>query len=260
MTIARRHFLQGGALLALSTLMPKTLYAATAGGFEAAYDRIQSGVLGYFGSQGYRQVAAAPIATGDAGFNEGRRYDETGVLKATAEMVVQPCERVADRAEQDRTDVLKTFNIFGASSLPGANAGDRFVQMMGTLTGPVGLDPARLAFVSVPAFGELRPAVQKVGLDWDRQVILRDAEEARTAGDGSGHFRHPDPKVAFEAPSAGIHYWVGAGPVPDAETSYPLSKGWTEIGEFVLDPEPSATSFGLGMERLVLASTGQWPG
>ncbi len=260
MTITRRRILQGGALIGLSAVLPQPLRAAglaDGDGFPKAFERIRSALLGYFGAEGYRQIAAAPLATGDPSFNDGLRYDETGVLTAADEMVVQPCSRVADRAEAGRRDLLETFHIFAAVGLPGVGTEAAFAQLMGCLTGPLGLDPARLSAVSVPAFDRLRPAVENAGLDWRRQVLIRAGEEARGAGDGSGHFRHPDPRRSVELPTAGLYYRLADSAA--APTRHPLPAGWTEIGEFVLTGDPSTTSFGLGVERLALASTGRWP-
>ena len=103
--------------------------------------------------------------------------------------------------------------------------------------------------------GGLRPHAEKAGVDWGRQVVLRDPDTALKAGDGSGIFRHPGKPELPAIPTAGIYYWVGDGTAAPAET-HPLPGGWTEIGELFI-AEKGGASFGFGLERLAFAATGK---
>ncbi len=60
-----------------------------------------------------------------------------------------------------------------------------------------------------------------------------------------------------EAATVGFHYWLGDSPAPRVVDN-PPGKGWTEVGEAVLD-ESFDVAFVIGVERLILALTGAYP-
>ena len=138
---------------------------------------------------------------------------------------------------------------------PGEDRADAFAHVFGYLLGPLSLDPARIAFVSIPSFEGLRPHATRAGVDWERHVVLRDPDAALKAGDGSGIFRHPGKPALPAIPTAGIYYWIGEGAAGPAET-HPLPGTWTEIGELFI-AENGGADFGLGLERLAFAATGK---
>jgi hypothetical protein len=260
MKIPRRGLLKQGALLATALLLPKTgasHAAAATMPSNAEADRVEALIVSHFTKKGYRQAKAAPLVTDDAAFNGGLRYDDTGVLKAAGAFVIQPCARTADIAEKDRVDVLPFFHIVRFDGKPGEDRADAFAHVVGYLFGALGLDPARLAFVSIPSFEGLRPHASKAGVDWERQVVLRDPDAALAAGDGSGIFRHPGDHMLPAIPTAGIYHWVGDGAAARAET-HPLPGAWTEIGELII-AENGGAAFGFGLERLLFAATGKMP-
>jgi len=258
MNIPRRGLLKQGVLFATAMLLPQVPKRAAAQSAPAAgADRVAASIVSHLSKKGYRQVKAAPLVNGDGAFNGGLRYDETGVLDTPATFVVQPCARTADIAEKDRVDILPFFHIIRFDGNPGESRADAFAHAVGVLTGPLGLDPARLAFVSIPSFEGLKPHAGKAGVDWERRVVLRDPDAAFAAGDGSGIFRHPGDRTFPAIPTAGIYYWIGQG-APAPVATHPLPAAWTEIGELVIAENGSA-SFALGLERLAFAVTGRIP-
>ncbi len=134
---------------------------------------------------------------------------------------------------------------------------DMFAEMLRCLTTTIGLDPNRLVFVSVPDFEELRPAVDAAGMNWENQVVIRDPDSARAAGDGSGIWQRAGGGVSLVVPTVGIHYRIGEL-AADTPITYPLPSEWTELGEFSLDKRFLPT-FVLGAERLVLTNGGGYP-
>lgn len=267
MRAARRRLLEVAGLSALTAAFGTGANADTrsaappsyAGAFAADFDSVVQAMSSFYRQHGYNEIEPLPLQTGTAEFNGGLRYDETGVCGGPNEMVVQPVARTEDADRVDRRDVFFSFNIFGTSWHSDDRVSDSLERAFAVLFGPLGLDPGHLLLVSVPQLDILRPTVERVGIDWDRQVIIRDSDEARLAGDGSGHFRHPYPSVGVEMPTVGLHYWIGAAD-PVFERAYPLSTDWTEVGEICLDPQIATLAVSLGVERLVLARTGLLPG
>jgi len=260
MKAPRRNVLKSGALIAASLLLPRTVSAGPDSRVSVCGDgftQVNGALLAYFAALGLKEIPPSPIVTGDQGFNGGLRHDDTGVLDPPGHMVVQPCARISDISEKHRQDILPLFHIFRGNGLPGQNREDAFSHVMGYLTGPLQLDPTRLAIVSIPPFEDLRPLAEKSGIDWAHQVVLRDADMALNAGDGSGIFRHPGDARVPAIPTAGLYYWVGDGPAHPAR-KHPLPAMWTEIGELFI-AEKSGAAFAFGAERLVLASSGAVP-
>lgn len=256
----RRKFLRGSAYLAASFALPQsipaTTMAAEASKAAGAMD-VETSLLAYFSAKGYRKIAPKPLVTDNHDFNGGLRYDDTGTVELPGQMIVQPSARLSDISEKSRADVLPLFHIFRCNVHTGQNQDALFSRAIAYLTGPLRLDIARLAIVSIPPFTQSKAAFQRSGVDWERQVHLRDPDAAFKAGDGSGIFRHPGPDYVPAMPTAGIYYRVddGAG---DPPKMHPLPAAWTEIGEFMIAGD-GAAFVGFGVERLQLASTGAIP-
>ena len=260
MQTPRRNVMKGAAALGLSAVLPRSAHsqgAAPAGDFGTVFDEVRTSLLANFAGTGHREIAPAPMVTGTQDFNGGLRYDESDLTVAAGQMVIQPCARTSDIAERYRPDVLSYFHIFASSRLPGTTVTEVFQQALRYLTGTLNLDPARMAFVSIPRFEELRPVLQRDGFDWPRQTFLRDPVLAHAAGDGSGYFRVPRDRAMTTLATVGLYYWIG-GAGMDETISYPASPNWTEIGEVGLDDEADF-AIGMGVERLVLAANGAFP-
>jgi len=256
----RRKFLRGSAYLAASFALPQSMPATTlaaeaskpAGGTD-----VETSLLAFFSAKGYRKIAPKPLVADNHDFNGGLRYDDTGTVELPGQMIVQPAARLSDIAEKGRPDVLPLFHIFRCDAQAGQNRDDLFALAIAYLTGPLRLDAARLAIVSIPPFTQLKTTVQLSGVDWERQVHLRDPDAAFKAGDGSGIFRHPGPDYVPAMPTAGIYYRLDGG-AGDPPKVHPLPAAWTEIGEFMIADNGEAF-FVFGVERLQLAATGSIP-
>lgn len=256
----RRQFLRGSAYLAASFALPQSMpvpamaaEALKSGGATT----VEKSLPAFFSAKGYRTIAAKSLVTNRPEFNGGLRYDETGTVDMPGRMIVQPCARLSDISEKIRPDILPLFHIFRCNAHPGQNKADLFASSLAYLTGPLQLDPTRLAIVSIPPFAQIRATLPEAGVDWDRQIHLRDPDAALKAGDGSGIFRHPGPDYVPAMPTAGLYYRLddGAGDPPKV---HPLPAAWTEIGEFMM--ADNGTAFiAFGVERLHLASAGTIP-
>ena len=265
----RRNFLIRGLLLGLAP--PLKLLAGQSEengemprssahpGFAEAFASVRQKTLDYHRDLGYQLVEPKSLLTGDS-FNGGLRYDESGTLDDAPDraMIVQDCARIADIGERERHDILPYFHIFGCQCRNHHDRARIMAETLEFLLGPVGLDPKRLALVSVDGLSNYRDLLAGFGIDWQHQVVIRDAEAARAAGDGSGHFRPKGHPHQPDVVTAGVHTWMGEGPAPSV-TSYPLPDRWTEIAEMGLAADSGIVN-GIGLERLVYATTGLWPG
>jgi hypothetical protein len=129
--------------------------------------------------------------------------------------------------------------------------------MVRTLTDTLGLDPARIAFVSVPQSTNMRPVLDELGLSFPEKVLLRDEVEALAARDASGYF-FPDPFGEDYLVTMGVYYRVGDTDEA-APAAYPPTSSWTEIGEIVIAGDAAPLGISLGAERLTFALTGLYP-
>ena len=198
------------------------------------------------------------LITGHA-FNEGLRYDDSGTLAnmLNGEMIVQDCARIEDITLRGHHDVLPYFHIFSCNRRADTERRQTIGEIVDFLITAAGLAPEQIGLVSISALQDYRDLLTKRGIDWERQVFIRDTEEAKAAGDGSGYFRPKNHPEQPEEITAGLYVWLGEGQAP-ALDSYPLPAQWTEIAEVALDPD-SALAYGLGLERLVYAKTGLKP-
>ncbi len=260
MTIERRSILKRGAAAAAASVLPGTAFgefADNSGNFDTEYGKLESFLLDYFAGRGYSEVEQAALVTDDHGFNGGLRYDALGVPDDPGQMVVQGCARIDDIGEKHRPEVLPLFNIFHWAPPSSATADDNFRLLHQALTESIGLDTSRMGFVSIPEFEVLRPSIERMGLSWSQQVVVRDPDEALAAGDGSGYWRRPYPLAELTIPSAGVYYWIGDGR-PDHPLTYPTSANWTEIADVGFDGDVDLAA-SCGLERLVLAATSTYP-
>ncbi len=260
MKTQRRQILKGAAALtAASAITPAgTAFAAVTGSdFDEHVARIRNTLVQHLSAGGYTQIDAAPLVTENHDFNGGLRYDADAVPAADGQFLIQPSARVADISEKNRHDVLPMFHIVRFDRQANHSIADSLKEGLNTLTGPLELDAERLAFVSVPAFEEYRSVLEENGIDWAKQVYIRDDQEARSAKDGSGYFQNPGDKNAPVLLTAGTHYCLD-DTRPDGKFSHPVPSSMTEIGELVLEPETSEAA-GFGLERLAYAQTGSIP-
>lgn len=248
--VTRRHCLAGSASLALVAARPVWAASSRADQTVAA---LRDKLTRYHLDQQFTAVDAGRLVTDDPGINGGLRYDDTGVLDGYGLFVSQPAARVDDADQKDRPGVLPLFEIFAArgSQSDGAEkTADRYGEI---LLQVLELDPARLAFVSVPDFAQVSPALDRHGLLHGENVLFRDPDAARAAANGSGYFRAPGPSDGFW--TAGVYYALNDDPGAVRDGA---SDGWIEIGEFSIDGRPEPT-YGFGLERLAMALTGEMP-
>jgi hypothetical protein len=260
MTLERRSLLKRAAIAAAASALPGRAFGEFADGsgdFETDYRDLETSLLQDFDSFGYAQAAPAPLVTDDFAFNGGLRYDALGVPTGAGQVVVQSCARVDDIVEKVRPDVLSVFNIFHWAPPAGTTGDDIIVLLHQAMSGSVGLDPARMGYVSIPAFETRRATLEDLGLNWSQQVVLRDPIEARAARDGSGYWQRPYPRNEPVIPSAGLYYWIGDG-MPDLPLTYPTSQHWIEIADVGIDDAVDLAA-SCGLDRLVLAATGRYP-
>jgi hypothetical protein len=259
MPINRRDFVLGTSATALGALLPGAAIAVTPEGveaFEADFQATLAKVRAVFAEQGLTEISALPLVTDEPEFNAGLRHDADVTTLAPGQFVVQPSARVSDIAERTRGDLLPLFHVFACQLPPGTSRDAQVRLMMQTLSDSFGLDPARLAFASVPEAESLRPVLQHLGFDFDEKVKIRDRDEALATRDTSGYFfpvRDSDQYIV----SAGIYYRLSDEGAPGFSV-YPPPPGWTEVGEItVAGAEPPAMA--IGIERITLAATGRYP-
>lgn len=258
-SIDRRAVLKHGSVIAAASVLPQRVMADDANQqrFEDRFDEITQALVSHFAGQGYTEFEAAPLVTGEHEVNGGLRGDVVATTQAPGRYMIQHCTRIDDIDVKDRADILPYFHIFACQGHDGTASADMFAEMLRCLTTTIGLDPNRMVFVSVPDFEELRPAVEAAGLSWENQVVIRDPDSARAAGDGSGIWQRAGGGISLVVPTVGIHYRIGEL-AAETPVTYPLPSEWTELGEFSLDNRFLPT-FVLGAERLVLANGGGYP-
>lgn len=246
--------------MAASVVLPPAMTAAAMAADARKSDEAASvakSLSTFFSAKGYRGIGSKPLVTDNPGFNGGLRYDETGTVDMPGRMILQPCARLSDIPEKNRSDILPMFHIFRCNAHAGQKRDELFALCLAFLTGPLGLDPARFAFVSIPPFERLKAMVLEADIEWERQIHLRDHDAAWNAGDGSGIFRYPGPDYVPALPTAGLYYRLDDSG-GDPPKIHPLPAEWTEVGEFMIAENGNAF-FGLGVERLQLASSGSIP-
>lgn len=259
MSINRRNAVKLGTAATLGAFLPRYGISATDGNpaFEAEFDNTLTHLRQVFSDLGYSESRPLPIATGDNTFNGGLRHDFDQSALPTRAFVIQPLARVADIDEKARMDILPLFHEVGCHPEKGADGEDTTRLMLRVILEDFGLDPERIALVSVPQSIAVKPALAKFGLPFSKKVLLRDAAEALAARDASGFF-FPNPNGEDFFVTMGVYYRIGdqneASP-----TAYPPSNGWTEIGEIVIEGDTAPLGISLGAERLTLARTGLYP-
>ncbi|WP_170430986.1 hypothetical protein [Ruegeria arenilitoris] len=258
MGLNRRRVVQLGTAATVGTLLPRVSLAAADQNeaFEQGFGDTLMRLRTVFAELGFTESEPLSIVSGVADYNGGLRHDfDQSALPSNA-FVIQPLARVADVDEQHRPDVLPLFHEVGCHPTD-ADGQATTRLMMRLLTEGFGLDPARIAFVSVPQSEDMRPVLDDMGLPFAEKVLLRDEAKALAARDASGFF-FPDPFGEDYIVTMGVYYRVGDTdePAPDA---YPPSANWTEIGEIVIGGEAAPLGISIGAERLTYAVTGQFP-
>lgn len=252
----RRDFVLASASLATTLMLPQRASAATETAFDRGYDDILAKLQATFFANGYNQLSADPFVTENADHNAGLRSMIDYRSFAPGTHIVQTCARIDDISETHRSDILPVFTQFGGL-LPNNHAEDAHLALaMDVLSNSIGLDPSRLAIVSVPEVEALRPHIEAQGLDFESQVWIRDPSEAKSARDSSGYI-FPIVGSDMFVVSAGLYYRLDDA-TDDSLSAYPPSAKWTEIGELIIaGNDPLGLVF--GVERLVLAATGEYP-
>lgn len=256
----RRSVLKRGVLLASAAILSRTFgdgRAQAGSDFVQAHDENSVAMQNFFEKLGYHNSDRSPIVTNDHDFNGGLRFDETGLLSEPGQMVTQRCARLEDIEKKGRPDTLPIFNIFACNRSEGTGVTQSTAQLLSFLVDVGGIDPRRLAIVSTPRISEFLSVFKAGGIDISKQIHLREELEAMEAMDGSGYFRFPGQSQAPVLATAGIYCWIGKG-TPQNLVSYPPPADWTELGEICLD-ENEPLAFGVGTERLTLASSGLTP-
>lgn len=249
MAVDRRSFVSGVAALASLSALPAR---AQAEAFEPALTRAQALLEGFHGDLGQTRSEPAPLRTGRPDVNEGLRFDETGVFEAQDAFVFQTCARADDAAEKARPGVLPIFELFATRYDPSVSLAGKFARMADVL-GHLGLDPARLGFVSIPEFSDVAPHLADLGLVRADNVALRDRAAAVQSGAGSGYFRAPGETDGFA--TVGLYYALSDNPGALRDGT---AAGWIEIGEAAI-AEHDELSYAFGVERLAMAMSGDVP-
>ncbi len=259
MALNRRTLVQLGTAATASAVLPRLALGATGQNeaFEAQFADTLDRLKAAFAALGFLQAQPLPIATGDPGYNGGLRHDfDQNALPANA-FVIQPLARVGDADEKTRPDVLPLFHEVGCHPDGAITGRDTTQLMLSLLTDTLGLDPSRIAFVSVPQADDMRPVLDAMDLPFAEKVLLRNEAEALAARDASGYF-FPDPFGEDYLVTMGVYYRVGDQDEP-APAAYPPSANWTEIGEIIIGGEAAPLGISIGAERLTYALTGQFP-
>ncbi|MBO9445767.1 hypothetical protein [Ruegeria sp. R14_0] len=258
MGLNRRRVVQLGTAATVGTLLPRVGAAAADQNdtFEQEFANTINQLRTAFSELGFIEAEPLSLASGVDDYNGGLRHDFDQSALPSGEYVIQPLARVADVDEKSRADVLPLFHEVGCH--PADADGEATTRlMMQVLTQSFGLDPSRIAFVTVPQADDMRPVLDALGLPFTEKVLLRDKAEALAARDASGFF-FPDPFGDEYLVTMGVYYRLG-GTDEAAPTAYPPSDNWTEIGEVVIGGQAAPLGISIGAERLTYARTGQYP-
>lgn len=247
MTLNRRQVIISGLVAGASSTLPRSAMArqTSIADLKKQFEK-------------FDLVESEPVSIVVAGsdFNGGLLYDESHSNMPKGSYLLQPCARTDDIEEKDRIGVLPLFHIARIDWPEGTTVEQGLSNSLSLIADRIGMDAARIAIVGTPLLDKYEKILDTAGIH-DQQVFKRSFEEAQTAGDGSGVFRHPeDDQIEFA--TAAIYYWLPESS-PDKLTTYPLSQDWLEIGEISLETSfPLGAAFGL--ERLIFATGGKLPG
>ncbi|MCP4308797.1 MAG: hypothetical protein GY788_28760 [bacterium] len=258
-TIDRRELMMAGSALTIGALLPGAAIAQTpsaAREFETDFETTMKELRSFFGNLAFEEVPARPIVTDDHSHNGGLRFDADVSSLSPGHFVIQPSARVSDIKERARGDLLPMFHVFAGQLPEGETRESQARMLLGLLTGPFGLDPAKLAFASVAEVEVLRPLLEELGYDFGEKVLIRDRQEALRMRDTSGYF-FPDPLAPHFITSMGIYYRMTEEGLAGF-SSYPPPLEWTEVAELTVDGI-SPPAIAIGLERLTLATTGRYP-
>ncbi|WP_420585849.1 hypothetical protein [Ruegeria sp.] len=258
MSVNRRRVVQLGTAATVGTLLPRMAFAAADQNeaFERAFADTLAQLRTSFAGLGFTEAQPLSVVSGRDDYNGGLRHDFDQSVLPSGAFVIQPLARVADVDEKSRADVLPLFHEVGCHPKD-ADGQTTTRLMMQLLTDGFGLDPARIAFVSVPQADGMRPVLDELGLPFKEKVLLRDEAEALAARDASGFF-FPDPFGDQYIVTMGVYYRLTDTNDP-APSAYPPSANWTEIGEIVIAGDAAPLGISIGAERLTYAVSGQYP-
>lgn len=193
--------------------------------------------LRWFSAKGYAPIAASPLIT-EIPFNDGLAFDEHFDSSRDALYVVQPCSRVEDVHKKDSPGTLPRFTIFGVVPAPNTPVADPVADIVGFLTGPAGIDPARLRVTTTDLSRAVFPLLAELGIASDR-IRLQPVEKAMREGAGSGFF----------APAGHPHHPA----IPTFSVEFVMADG-SEIEIAEIATEPGDDSGGaIGLERVTMA-------
>ncbi len=259
MEVNRRKVVQMGTAAAIGTAMPRIAFGATDrnDAFETRFSETLTGLKAAFAARGFAEAEPLSIVTGTDDYNGGLRHDFDQNALPTGAFIIQPLARVADVGEKARPDVLPLFHEVGCHPGESVSGRETTELMVRILTQDFGLDPSRIAFVSVPQANNMQPVLDGLNLPFAEKVLLRNEAEALAARDASGFF-FPDPFGEAYLVTMGVYYRVGDVDEP-APAAYPPSNNWTEIGEIIIGGEAAPLGISIGAERLTYARTGQFP-
>ncbi len=246
MKLNRRQVITTALAASLSGALPRTAISKSDG---------VSNLQSQFEKLGLAKAEPMPIVVQRSEFNGGLLYDESHSDMPKGSYLLQPCARIDDVEKKGRTGVLPMFHIARLDWPDGTSIEQGVINSMALLKDGLGLDTAKIAMVGTPTLDQYKPILENAGID-NRRIVIRSQQEAKSAGNGSGVFRHPDDD-AIEFVTAGIYLWLPDSP-PASVNAYPLSDDWLEIGEISLDLSfPLGAGFGL--ERLLFAQGGEFP-
>ena len=259
MTVDRRNVLKLGSAMAVGSVLPGALGAntgATASEIRSSFKKTQENLRAILAVRGFSETPVLSVVSGQEGYNGGLRHDSDLDRLENGQFVIQPCARMEDVQERQRSDVLPLFHECAVKQ-PGSVSRDDNARMgLDLLIRDFGLDPSRLGFVSVPHSEVLQAVLSEYGFAHDEDVYLRNPGEALAARDSSGYF-FQDPASPEYMVTLGVYYRLSQDG-SNAINSYPPSSNWTEIAEIVFDGSPVPV-LSIGVERLNLAATGHFP-
>ena len=191
-----------------------------------------------------RRARPASLITGQA-FNGGLRYDEDLSAISAKTFVKQRIARVEDANRKSRPGTLPFFTVIGLDTSAPDLARTATELVLAYLTSVVGLDPARLRATTTMRSSTFFPILANHGIA-AAQVRLRPWDEAVKDGLGSGYYAPVGHPSNPGATSFSLEYVMPSG----------LD---LEIAEITHSDGNGRSGGGIGVERVEMARTGQFP-
>ena len=247
MRLFRRKFLERGLAACVAT----TAFAArasqpqtTSGSAPATTSEAPIGFDVFLEQRGYTAAPSASLITGQA-FNGGLRYDEDLSAISAKTFVKQRIARVEDANRKSRPGTLPFFTVIGLDTSAPDLARTATELVLAYLTSVVGLDPARLRATTTMRSSTFFPILANHGIA-AAQVRLRPWDEAVKDGLGSGYYAPVGHPSNPGATSFSLEYVMPSG----------LD---LEIAEITHSDGNGRSGGGIGVERVEMARTGQFP-